>query len=179
MAAGDARAQLAALARRWVEQGWSAGGSPPGAIVDELHHPDFIDHDSGGRAPDNAGFRAGIVALLAAFPDLVATACDVVVEPAAATGPAGGTGATCAGAIGADAPIGVDATSGVHATSGVVAVRWTAVGTHRGAYLGAEPTGRRISFKGIEFIRCREGRITERWGEWDGLDLLGQLGQWP
>ncbi|MBK7188515.1 MAG: ester cyclase [bacterium] len=89
----DARAELAALARRWVEVGWSAGdGSmPAGAIVDELHHPDFIDHDSGGRAPDNAGFREGIVRLLAAFPDLEAHALDVVVEPAA----------TCAGASGA------------------------------------------------------------------------------
>ncbi|MBK7188514.1 MAG: ester cyclase [bacterium] len=54
-------------------------------------------------------------------------------------------------------------------------MRWTAVGTHRGAYLGAEPTGKRITFKGIEVIRVRDGRITARWGEWDGLDLLGQL----
>lgn len=149
----DARARLAVLARRWVEEGWSAGAQPAGAIVDELHHPDFIDHDSGGRAADNAGFRAGIVALLAAFPDLVATARDVVVEPAA---DAGGTGA---------------------GASGTVAVRWTAVGTHRGPYLGTVPTGRRIGFKGIEVIRIRAGRITERWGEWDGLDLLAQLRQ--
>ncbi len=157
MNAGDARAQLDALARRWVEAGWSAGGPgapPAGAIVDELHHPDFIDHDSGGRAADNAGFRAGIVALLEAFPDLVATACEVVVEGSAAC-------ATCAGA------------------SGTVAVRWTAVGTHRGSYLGAAPTGRRVPFKGIEIIRVREGRIVERWGEWDGFELLAQLGRLP
>ncbi len=161
--AGD-RAQLAELARRWVEEGWSAGGPgapPPGAIVDILHHPDFIDHDSGGRAPDNRGFRAGIVALLAAFPDLVAKACDVVVESTA------GGAATCAGA------------SAGGGASGTVAVRWTAVGTHRGTYLGAGPTGRRITFKGIEVIRVQGGLVTERWGEWDGLALLGQLGQWP
>lgn len=151
----DTRAELANLARRWVEEGWSAGALPAGAIVDQLHHPDFIDRDSGGRAPDNAGFRAGIAALLAAFPDLVATACDVVVEAAAEVG------GTCAGA------------------SGAVAVRWTAVGTHRGAYLGAEATGRRVTFKGIEVIRVCEGRIVERWGEWDGLELLGQLGRLP
>lgn len=172
----DARAALAALARRWVEEGWSAGGPPAGArpagsIVDELHHPDFIDHDSGGRAAGNAGFRAGIVALLAAFPDLVATASDVVVEPAPTEG------GTCAGASGvtADASGGAaDASGG--AADGMVAVRWTAVGTHRGAYLGAAPTGRRVTFKGIEVIRVRDGRIVERWGEWDGLQLLGQLG---
>lgn len=154
----DARAALAALARRWVEEGWSAGSQPAGSIVDELHHPDFIDHDSGGRAPDNAGFRAGIVALLAAFPDLAATARDVVVEPAAAGGADGGT---CAGA------------------SGVVAVRWTAVGTHCGAYLGAQPTGRRVTLKGIEVIRVCDALISERWGEWDGFELLVQLGRMP
>ena len=58
-------------------------------------------------------------------------------------------------------------------------MRWAAVGTHRGAYLGAEPTGRRVTFKGIEVIRVRDGRIAERWGEWDGLELLGQLGRMP
>ncbi|MBK6733706.1 MAG: ester cyclase [bacterium] len=154
--ADDAREQLAAIARRWVEEGWCAGdGSrPAGSIVDELHAPDFIDYDSGGRASDNAGFRDGIVRLLAAFPDLEAAARDVVAEPAA----------TCAGARGV-------------AASGSIAVRWTAVGTHRGAYLGVEPTGKRIAFKGIEMIRVRNGRITERWGEWDGLELLGQLGR--
>ena len=58
-----------------------------------------------------------------------------------------------------------------------VAVRWSAKGTHRGQYLGAEPTGERIRFKGIEVIRIRDGLIAERWGEWDGIDLLEQLGR--
>ena len=158
----DCRSRLAALTRRWVEEGWSAGDGtrPAGSIVEALHDPHFTDHDSGGRAPDNAGFRAGIVALLEAFPDLVATARDVVVEPT----PIGG--GTCAGA----SAVTVD---------GMVAVRWTAVGTQRGAYLGAAPTGRRVTFQGSEVIRVRDGRIAERWGEWDGLELLGQLGQWP
>jgi hypothetical protein len=31
-------------------------------------------------------------------------------------------------------------------------------------------------FKGIEIVRVRDGLITERWGEWDGLDLIAQLG---
>jgi steroid delta-isomerase-like uncharacterized protein len=58
-----------------------------------------------------------------------------------------------------------------------VAVRWSAEGTHRGPYLGAEPTGERVRFKGIEIIRIRDGLIAERWGEWDGIDLLEQLGR--
>jgi len=31
--------------------------------------------------------------------------------------------------------------------------------------------------RGIEIVRIREGRIVERWGEWDGIDLLVQLGR--
>ncbi len=60
---------------------------------------------------------------------------------------------------------------------GSVAIRWSATATHRGAYLGVEATGKTIAFKGIEIIRIRNGRITERWGEWDGIDLLEQLGR--
>lgn len=60
-----------------------------------------------------------------------------------------------------------------------VAVRWSATGTHRGAYLGAPPTGRVIRFRGIEVLRFRRDRLAERWGEWDGFALLDQLGkQW-
>ncbi|MEK7314657.1 MAG: ester cyclase [Candidatus Eisenbacteria bacterium] len=58
------------------------------------------------------------------------------------------------------------------------AIRWTARGTHRGAYLGVAPSERAIDFAGIEIIRVEEGRIVERWGEWDGMSLLAQLGLW-
>ncbi len=58
-----------------------------------------------------------------------------------------------------------------------VAVRWSAEGTHRGPYLGADPDGKRVRFKGIEILRIRDGLIVERWGEWDGIDLLEQLGR--
>jgi steroid delta-isomerase-like uncharacterized protein len=58
-----------------------------------------------------------------------------------------------------------------------VAIRWSATGTHRGAYLGVPPSGRSVSFRGIEILRFRRDRVAERWGEWDGFDLLGQLGK--
>jgi steroid delta-isomerase-like uncharacterized protein len=66
----------------------------------------------------------------------------------------------------------------VDEASSSVAVRWSAVGTHQGAYLGAPPSGRRVRFTGIEIVRLRDGRIAERWGQWDGMDLLKQLGLW-
>jgi steroid delta-isomerase-like uncharacterized protein len=60
--------------------------------------------------------------------------------------------------------------------AGEVAIRWRATGAHAGRFLGAAPTGKQITFSGIEIIRVEDGRIIERWGEWDGLDLIGQLG---
>ena len=134
------RAEFEAVARRWLEEGWRQGDA---AIIDELHAPDFIDHDPGGRTPDNAGFKEGIVRLYAAFPDFAVRLEDLVVDEAA----------------------------------GTVAVRWSARGTHRGPYLGAEPTGRTVTFKGVEVLRIEGGRILERWGEWDGIELLSQLGR--
>jgi steroid delta-isomerase-like uncharacterized protein len=65
----------------------------------------------------------------------------------------------------------------VDASAGTVAIRWSATGTHRGTYLGAAPTGRVIQFHGIEILRFRRDRVAERWGEWDGFDLLDQLGK--
>ena len=128
------------IAHRWIEEGWQKGDV---SVVDQLHSSDFVDHDSSGRASDNAGFKQGIAGLYAAFPDLKAQVRDVVADP----------------------------------ETGTVAVRWSATGTHRGRYLDAQPTGRSTKFKGIEIIRIRNGRIIERWGEWDGIDLLEQLGR--
>jgi len=65
---------------------------------------------------------------------------------------------------------------GIDVSEGLVTLIWSATGTHSGAYLGCPPSGRTVRFRGIDVIRVRDGRITERWGEWDGLDLAAQLG---
>lgn len=67
----------------------------------------------------------------------------------------------------------------VDAQVGQVAVRWTATGTHRGTFLNIPPTGKRIAFTGIEIIRVENELIVERWGEWNGIGLLEQLGGFP
>lgn len=57
-----------------------------------------------------------------------------------------------------------------------VGIVWTATGTHRGAFVGYPPTGQVVHFRGIEVVRVRDdGRVFERWGEWDGVDVLEQL----
>ena len=57
-----------------------------------------------------------------------------------------------------------------------VAVRLTVRGTHRGAFLGLPPTGRRVAVGGMELYRLAAGRIVERWAVVDTLALLRQLG---
>lgn len=57
-----------------------------------------------------------------------------------------------------------------------VSVRWSATGTHRSAFFGVAPTGKRITFRGIEILHVRDGLIVQRSGEWDAYDLLKQLG---
>jgi steroid delta-isomerase-like uncharacterized protein len=57
-----------------------------------------------------------------------------------------------------------------------VGIVWTATGTHRGAFVGYPPTGQVVRFRGIEVLRVApDGRVFERWGEWEGVDVLEQL----
>ena len=55
------------------------------------------------------------------------------------------------------------------------AVRWTADGTHESTFMGTPPTHKRVTFTGIEILHFEEGRMSERWGEWDGRSILEQL----
>lgn len=64
----------------------------------------------------------------------------------------------------------------VDVTTSKVAVRWTATGTHRAEFFGVAPTDKRITFRGIEIVRIEGKQIAERWGEWNGIELLQQLG---
>jgi len=58
----------------------------------------------------------------------------------------------------------------------MVAIRWSAVGHLRGTFLGAAPSGQRVSFSGIEIIAVRDGQITDRWGAWDEAAIREQMG---
>jgi predicted ester cyclase len=55
-----------------------------------------------------------------------------------------------------------------------VAIRWTGTGTHTGAMMGMRPTGKRMTFRGIDIIRIENERIIERWGESNATEVLRQ-----
>lgn len=54
-------------------------------------------------------------------------------------------------------------------------IRWNAKGTFKSTYMGFKPSGDEIKFRGIEILKIKNGIITDRWGEWDGVDLMEQL----
>ena len=61
-----------------------------------------------------------------------------------------------------------------------VVVKVTYTGTHRGTFLGIEPTGRSIRFTGVEMAVVRDGLISrEAWHIVDHLDIARQLGAEP
>lgn len=60
-----------------------------------------------------------------------------------------------------------------------VATRFTVRGTHEGAFMGASPTGREVSFSGLTISVCKDGRIVEEWEEGDIIGLLAQIGALP
>jgi predicted ester cyclase len=61
-----------------------------------------------------------------------------------------------------------------------VASRGTISGTHLGPFMGAAPTGKKVSWNGIIIYRLDDnGMIIERWQDFDALSMLQQLGVIP
>ena len=121
------------------------------AMVDEFVAPDSLFH-SGGRidSRDNETRKQGTTRWRTSVPDFRATIEDIFAE------------------------------------GDKVVVRWTVRGTHRGNIeIGAPmritipPTGKQISFVGMDIFHFRGGKIVEAWRIWDRLGLLQQLGVVP
>ncbi|HWQ13187.1 MAG TPA: ester cyclase [Roseiflexaceae bacterium] len=61
----------------------------------------------------------------------------------------------------------------------MVATRWTATGTNSGPLMGMPPSGKPITVTGIDIVRIAGGKIAERWGMFDGLAMMQQVGAIP
>ena len=59
----------------------------------------------------------------------------------------------------------------------LVAARWTAQGTHSGAWGDVAPSGKHVTFSGVNIFRFGDhGKIVEIWNHRDDLGLSEQLG---
>ncbi|MGI8483078.1 MAG: ester cyclase [Thermomicrobiales bacterium] len=64
----------------------------------------------------------------------------------------------------------------IAAEGDLVAVRFSNNGTFTGPFLGAEPTGKEVTWTGINIFRFECGVVAESWAEVSSFDLWQQLG---
>jgi predicted ester cyclase len=67
----------------------------------------------------------------------------------------------------------------VIAEGDMVVDRWIFHGTHRGELFGIPPTGKQVTFTGIDISRIENGQIVEFWHQEDIMGLMQQLGAIP
>lgn len=60
-----------------------------------------------------------------------------------------------------------------------VAIRFNLRATHKGDFMGIQPTGKDVTVPGITILRFAGGRCVERWNIVDMLGLMQQLGVTP
>jgi steroid delta-isomerase-like uncharacterized protein len=58
----------------------------------------------------------------------------------------------------------------------LVVTRFTSTGTHRGTFMGVEPTNKELVWTGISIDRINGGKIVESWANWDMMGMMQQLG---
>ena len=58
-----------------------------------------------------------------------------------------------------------------------IAVHFTVTGTHRGAFQGIEPTGRRVTISEFTFYRLEDGKFAEIWDLADMDAVMRQIGR--
>lgn len=57
-----------------------------------------------------------------------------------------------------------------------VTTRWRFSAVQKGEYLGLAPTGKTLSWTGIQIDRFENGKIAETWVNWDMYSMFKQLG---
>jgi predicted ester cyclase len=61
----------------------------------------------------------------------------------------------------------------------LVAGKITYTGTMKGDLFGMKATGKRATWTESHFVRVKNGKVTEHWGDIDQLSMLRQLGLAP
>lgn len=52
-------------------------------------------------------------------------------------------------------------------------------GTHEGPFMGVKPTGNEFDIMGIGVVRVEDGKVAERWANFDLFGMFQQLGISP
>lgn len=58
----------------------------------------------------------------------------------------------------------------------MVVARWVTHATHTGAWAGLPPTGKAVTFAGVNIFRIAAGKVVELWNHRDDQGLRDQLG---
>ena len=58
----------------------------------------------------------------------------------------------------------------------ILAARTTWRGTHQGEFMGVPASGKSVEFGAIDFVRYRDGKVSEHWGQTDAMGLMMQIG---
>jgi steroid delta-isomerase-like uncharacterized protein len=58
----------------------------------------------------------------------------------------------------------------------MVTTRWRATGTNTGSLGEVQPTGKKIEVEGLILDRVVNGKVAERWEQWDQTGMMQQLG---
>ena len=53
---------------------------------------------------------------------------------------------------------------------------WTGRGTHKGPFLGMQPTNKQATVSGTSIYRIDKGKIAEVWVDWNLMTMMEQLG---
>ena len=61
----------------------------------------------------------------------------------------------------------------------IVVARFTMDGTHTGTLMGVPSTGNRVTFRGIDMVRIKNGRAVEAWHEGNDAEVMMSLGVLP
>ncbi|MFA5327031.1 MAG: ester cyclase [Prolixibacteraceae bacterium] len=61
------------------------------------------------------------------------------------------------------------------AENDIVASRKTIRGTHLGEIMGHQPTGKKVTISVMDFVRVKDGKYTDHWGQNNIMQLIEQL----
>lgn len=57
-----------------------------------------------------------------------------------------------------------------------IAFAYTFTGTQQGSLMGVPATGKKVTIRGLQISKFRNGKMVERWGSSDQLGMLQQIG---